>query len=119
MSTGTGVQWVATSSLSLSKTLAFSIATTTTWGGTTTLLLAPAVANQTFQNIRCETDAGTLNVSLYDGSNRMDMIKASSTIGVTNLTTNNSFTTGESRRVDIGTPASSPTKLACSARFTE
>jgi hypothetical protein len=93
---------------------AFSYATSTAFTGTTTIYLAPSYQAETWNGVKCETDVGTLNVSFYDGTNRMNMLNASTTIGTFALTTNNSFTAGESRRVDIGTPATSPTRISCS-----
>ena len=93
---------------------AFSYATSTAWTGTTTIYLAPSYQAETWNGVKCETDVGTLNVSFYDGTNRMNMLNASTTIGTFSLTTNNSFTSGESRRVDIGTPATAPTRISCS-----
>ncbi len=94
-----------------------SYATTTAWTGTTTLQLGPAFDAQTFISAKCFTDAGTLNASVYDGTNRMDLIGVSTTVGETALSTNNLFTLSEKRFVDIGTPASSPTKVSCSIKF--
>jgi len=90
-----------------------------TWGtGTTTLSLAPALGAITVVGAYCETSAGTLNVSLYDGTNRADMIQASTTKNYFAFTSNNTFTAGESMRVDIGTAASSPTWLGCRFKYT-
>lgn len=89
---------------------------TTTWSGTTTIYMAPAVAAGTFTEARCETNTGTVFVSLYDGTNRANLFQASTTIGTFGFTSNNTFTANESIRVDIGTPASSPRQVAC--RFT-
>jgi hypothetical protein len=90
-----------------------------TFTGTTTILLAPSLDKQTFHSVACETDAGTVGVSLYDGTNRANYIPtASTTINNFLYTTNNSFTPNESRRVQIGTPASSPTKVACTFKYT-
>jgi hypothetical protein len=91
----------------------FSYSTSTTWTGTTTIPLGPAGIAETWQNVQCFTDAGTLNVSFYDGTNRMNLFNASTTIGKVSLSTNNSFVAAEKRYVDIGTPASTPTKIAC------
>ncbi len=99
-------------------TLGFSYSTTS-WTGTTTIFLAPAKAAQTFVDVACETSVGTLGLSLYDGTNRADYIPTASTTINTNVySTNNTFTANESRRVDIGTPASSPVKIACNFKYT-
>lgn len=99
-------------------TMAFSYATTS-WTGTTTLYMAPASAALRFLDVRCETDTGTLGVSLYDGTNRTRYIPTASTTANANSVagTNASFTAGESIRVDVGNPASSPTKIACRYRY--
>lgn len=94
-------------------TPAFSYATTTAFTGTTTIALGPAYFAETWTGVKCFTDAGTVNVSFNDGTNRMDMFNASTTVGTVTLTTNNTFTASEKRYVDIGTPASSPTKVSC------
>lgn len=92
---------------------AFSYATSTAWSGTTTIPLAPAYVAETWSGVKCFTDTGTLNVSFYDGTNRMNILNASTTVNTIVLSTNNSFTASEKRYVDIGTPASSPTKISC------
>lgn len=92
---------------------AFTYATSSAWTATTTIPLAPAYVAETWNGVKCFTDAGTLNVSFYDGTNRMDILNASTTVGTFTLSTNNTFTAGEKRYVDIGTPATSPTKISC------
>lgn len=100
-------------------TIAFGYATSTAWTGTTTLYLAPAIAAGTLIGGYCETDAGTTGVSIYDGTNRATYIPtASTTKNLFTFSANNTFTAGESIRADIGTPASSPTKLSCRFRYT-
>ena len=91
---------------------------TSTWSGTTTIFMAPAAAGLTMDQARCETNAGTLSMSLYDGTNRANfMLSASATINTFTYSTNNTFTENESIRADIGTPASSPTKIACRFQY--
>lgn len=92
---------------------AFTYATSTAFSGTTTIPLGTAYVGETWNGVQCFTDAGTLNVSFYDGTNRMNLFNASTTVGTVTLSTNNTFTASEKRYVDIGTPASSPTKIAC------
>jgi hypothetical protein len=91
----------------------FTYSTSTAWAGTSTIPLGPAYTAESWSGVRCFTDAGTLNVSFYDGTNRMNAFTASTTAGQVNFTTNNTFTAGEKRYVDVGTPASSPTKISC------
>lgn len=117
---GTGALSVDTSTYLTSVTMypAFTYATSSAWTGTTTIPLAPAYVNETWNGVKCFTDAGTLNVSFYDGTNRMDLLNASTTVGTFTLSTNNTFTASEKRYVDIGTPASSPTKISCTVSKT-
>lgn len=144
-STGSQIDWIATSSLGLptfagSETLSnkilsnttfsgtldltdavttihtyasFVYATTTAWTGTTTIPLGPAYTAETWYGVKCFTDTGTVNISFYDGTNRMDMLNASTTVGSFAFSANNTFTANEKRYADIGTPASSPTKISC------
>jgi hypothetical protein len=91
----------------------FTYATSTAWTGTTTIPLGVAPLGETWTQARCFTDTGTLNVSFSDGTNRMNAMNASTTVGVVTLSTNNTFTENEKRYVDIGTPASSPLKVSC------
>lgn len=94
------------------QTISFTYATTS-WTGTTTLMLGPAFKAQQFKNAYCETTTGTAIVSLNDGTNRATDITASTTINLIQVAGSNTFTAGETRRIDIGNPASSPVKIAC------
>ena len=94
----------------------FTYATSTTWTGTTTVPLGPAFVAETWQGLMCFTDVGTVNVSIYDGTNRMDLANASTTVGTFTLSTNNTFTAAEKRYVDLGTPATAPTKISCTIK---
>ena len=91
----------------------FTYATSTTWTGTTTVPLGAAYVNETWIGAKCFTNVGTLNVDFYDGTDRMGAFNASTTIGTITLSTNNTFTAGETRYVDVGTPATAPTKISC------
>ena len=97
---------------------AFSYATSTAWSttGTTTRALGTAFIGETWSQVQCYTNTGTLNVNFTDGTNKMDMLTASTTVGTFNLVTNNTFTASEKRYVEIGTPDSSPTKISCTVR---
>ncbi len=97
-------------------TTGFSISTSTAGTGTTTISLAPAAQNLTFKNAFCEVNTGTFDVSLWDGTNRANMIIASSTVGTFTFSTNNAFTKATKILVDVGTAASSPVRIGC--RFT-
>jgi hypothetical protein len=108
----------ATSTLVNFYTTGFAYATSTAWTGTTTIFMAPAMANLTFDGVYCETNTGTVGVSLYDGTNRANYIPtASTTPNYFGYTTNNTFTAGESIRIDIGTPATTPTKASCRFKY--
>jgi len=96
---------------------AFTYATSTAWTGTTTIPLGTAYNAQTWRGVQCFTDTGTLNVSFTDGTNRMNAINASTTVGIVTLNTNNTFTATEKRYVEVGTPASSPTKISCTVSY--
>lgn len=96
----------------------FTYATSTAFTGTTTIPLGPAFTAETWNNTKCTTDAGTLFVQFSDGTNHMDDIQASTTVGTITFSANNSFTAGEKREVRLGTPASSPTKISCTVKKT-
>ena len=91
----------------------FTYATSTAWNATTTIPLGTAFVAETWNGVQCFTDIGTLNVSFYDGTNRMNMFNASTTRGTVLFTTNNTFTAAETRYVDVGTPATAPKKISC------
>jgi hypothetical protein len=90
---------------------------TSSWSGTTTIDLGPAYVAEEWLGIKCFTDAGTLGVSLNDGTNRMNYVPtASTTVNENKLNSNNTFTASEKRYVDLGTPASSPKKISCTIK---
>ena len=100
------------------QTMAFQYATSS-WSGTTTKFMAPAMANLTVNGVYCTTDMGTVGVSLYDGTNRANYIAtASTTENFFTYATNNTFTASEPIQVDLGTPASSPLQVACRFKYT-
>lgn len=88
-------------------------ATTTAWTATSTASLTPAPFNGTIKTARCKTDAGTLNVDIYDGSTHLALINASTTVGTFKFTTNNTFTSNDVLSMVAGTPVSSPTTVSC------
>ena len=99
------------------NTMVFQYATTT-WTGTTTKFMAPAMANLTVNGVYCTTDVGTVGVSLYDGTNRANYIAtASTTENYFAYSTNNTWTAGELIQVDLGTPATSPKQVACRFKY--
>jgi hypothetical protein len=91
----------------------FSYSTSTAWTGTTTIPLGPAYTAEAFNGVKCTTDTGTLNIRFGDGTNYTNMFNASTTVGSVGLSGSNTFTASEKREVQIGTPASSPTKISC------
>lgn len=96
----------------------FVYASSTAFIGTTTVALGPAFDNQTFNSVKCFTDAGTTDVYFTDGTNRMNWLQASTTVGTIPLSTNNTFTPGEKRYIEIGNPQTSPKSLSCSFDIT-
>lgn len=112
--TGTGTFDFSGATVKEHTYASFSYSTSTAWSGTTTIPLGPAYTAESWSGVKCFTDTGTLGVSFYDGTNRMNYIPtASTTVNTNALSTNNTFTASEKRYVDIGTPASSPTKISC------
>lgn len=95
----------------------FSYSTSTAWVGTTTIDLGTSFTAQTWLGFQCYTDTGTLNVRFGDGTNFMRLFNASTTVGTVTPGSNNTFTAAEKRQVQIGTPASSPTKVSCTASY--
>jgi hypothetical protein len=91
----------------------FTYASSTPLTATTTREIGVAAQPQQWTSAECYTDTGTVNISFYDGTNRMNMIAASTTPAKFALSTNNAFTSEETRKVDIGTPASSPNRVSC------
>jgi hypothetical protein len=106
---------ISTNGKVISATLypTFTYATSTAWTATTTIPLGVAVVGETWLNAYCYTDTGTVFVSFYDGTDRMNIVPVATAIASTTLSTNNIFNAGDKRYVDIGTPASTPTKVSC------
>jgi len=92
---------------------AFTYSTSTAWTGTTTIPLGTAFIAETWNSVQCYTDVGTLDVFFNDGTNNMNDFNASTTANINVLSTNNTFTAGEKRYVDIGNPATAPTEISC------
>jgi len=83
-------------------TTGFTFASSSQGSGTTTIRLAPAAGNVTFSTMLCDFDKH-MGVRLTDGTNATNHIIASSTVGTSSLSTNNTFTMGEPIRVEVGT----------------
>ena len=101
------------------KTIAFSYASSTQGSGTTTRSLGPVDAAGYFTTIQCDFN-NFIRIMLYDGTNRMDDLVASSTIGTVDISTsNNVFTAGEVLRVDLGTTTNIASNVfgGCRAKF--
>lgn len=96
----------------------FTVSTSTTWTGTTTIPLGPAYVGETWNGIMCFTDAGTLNVDVYYAATHMTLLNASTTVGTFNWASNNTPAATNARKVDIGTPASSPHTISCTVKKT-
>ena len=98
---------------------AFTYATSTSsFTGTTTIPLGVAMVAETWNSVSCFTDTGSVWLAFDDGTNVMNYLQASTTVGVFALSTNNSFSISEKRYVKFGNPASSPTKISCSVKKT-
>ena len=97
-------------------TLGFSFASTSLNTSTTTLYLGPSRGQITFVDAICDFSKH-MGVSLYDGTNRANFIIASSSIGTTTFSTNNSFNMGEPIRVDVGTTTSAAINVSGGCRF--
>lgn len=90
--------------------------TTTSWNGTTTIALGTAFINETWSATQCFTNAGSLSFRFNDGTNYMDWTNASTTVGNTALTTNNTFITKETRYITVGSPLSGPNSISCTVK---
>lgn len=96
----------------------FTYATSTAWTGTTTIPIESGYG-EVFNSVRCFTDAGTLGVDFYHSTSHLNYIPtASTTNNVNTFSTNNTITSGDKTYVDLGTPASSPTKISCTVADT-
>lgn len=89
------------------------MSTTSAFTGTTTWPLGTAFVGETWNKVQCFTDVGTAWVRFGDGTNYTNQMSASTTVGTFTFTSNNTFTAAEKRYIQIGTPASSPTKVSC------
>jgi hypothetical protein len=98
------------------KTPGFTLYATTTppaFSGTTTIALPSPIVNQTIDTIGCYTDVGTVWVDIYHTSTHLTLLSGSTTQGIMHFTTSNTMTAYEKWFVDVGTPASSPTRITC------
>lgn len=90
---------------------------TSSWAGTTTIPIEVGYG-ETWNSIQCFTDVGTLNVQVGYGSASTTLFNASTTIGTITYSSNNVMTAGNKVKVDLGTPASSPSKITCTEKDT-
>lgn len=89
----------------------------TTTSATTTIPLGPALVAETWNTATCKTTSGSINwVFKDDSANLMNAQNASSSYGVRALSTNNTFTAGEGRNIDIGPITNA--QLTCSVEIT-
>jgi len=91
----------------------FTHSTTTSWDATTTIPIGTAYISETWNGIQCFTDAGTMILYVGDGTNWMNVVNASTTVGTVALSSNNTFTAGEKRYFKAGSAASSPLRISC------
>lgn len=84
------------------KAFSFSHASSTQGAATTTHYIGVAPFALTVTQARCDF-SNFMGISLFDGTNRADYFVASSTVGTVTYTTNNTFTSGEPMRLDVGT----------------
>lgn len=84
--------------------------------GTTTVQLGVGYG-EIWNTMKCYTDVGTVNVDFQHASTHFTFFNASTTIGTVNMNATVD-TTGDKVSVSIGTPASSPTTVACTVNDT-
>jgi len=101
-------------------------ATTTAWTGTSTVDLTAGFTG-TMVDMQCNTatsstdttGAYTLRILVKDNATLMaPEINASTTVGNTLFTSNNTFTRGDTLELDAGNPTNSPIQVECSGRAT-
>jgi hypothetical protein len=96
----------------------------TTWngmaGGTATSSIPVGVAGvaETWLSYQCFTDTGTIIVQFGDGSNEMTSATASTTVGTITTSSNNTFTAGEKRYMQVSNAASTPNFVSCTIKKT-
>ena len=111
--TATGTVDLSSATVKLNTYASVNYATSTSWVATSTRLIGIAYTGELWNGAKCVTDTGTVNVSISDGTNLMNMFTASTTIGSVTLSTNNSFTANEKIYIAFGTPVSSPKEVTC------
>lgn len=89
------------------------LATTTT--ATTTLLIGTAGVGHTFNWADCYVTSGTGGIIISDGTNDSNYIAASTTAAQIAFSTNNTFTQGETRQVQVGPLTAA--KIACTFNY--
>lgn len=91
---------------------------TSTWTGTTTRTLEIGYG-EVWKSAQCVTSVGTLQVDFYHASSHLftnNSFQASTTKGTITFAQNTTFTAGDTVKVDIGTPASSPREITCTIK---
>lgn len=76
--------------------------TATTTSATTTIPLGSAYVAEAWNGARCKVTASTGAIIFGDGTNQMNGFTATTTYNTVTLSTNNTFTAGEARQVEIG-----------------
>ncbi len=92
--------------------------TSTAWTGTTTIYLQNVNVAETINGIKCRTDVGTLNFQTFYGAATTTMYNASTSVNFNTYTSNNTPAVGNTLGINIGTPATSPTTITCTYKFT-
>lgn len=85
--------------------------TATTTTATTTVPLGTAYTAESWEGVDCWVSSSSVAVIFNDGSNNMNGFTSTTTVARTTLSTNNTFTAGEKRFVDIG--ALTDAQLSC------
>jgi hypothetical protein len=85
------------------------VATTTT--ATTTVPLGQAYVAELWNGVNCRTTAATSSYEFSDGTNKMNSLTATTTATQFTLSTNNTFTAGERRDLNVG--ALTAAQLTC------
>jgi len=88
----------------------------TTTTATNTVPLGTAYTAELWNGADCYTTSGSASLSFTDGTNIMNARSASTTVGRFTLSTNNTFTVSETRKVNIG--ALTASQLSCTIDIT-
>ena len=99
----------------------FTVATTTTVAGTTTVKIAGSIRGITYTKLGCVSTGGTFNVQIGDGSSSSTMhtsANSATAVTFTTLSSNNAFNMGEVLYLAYGTPSVGTIKnLSCTLGY--